>query len=179
MQISTYAQGDVESGVLVSRTHPFLLISLRDPGESVALPPAPACVGVLTIECRDHEMGTSASGGFLPAHAQQIVYAVTCLPPTVEEIVVHCQAGISRSPAVAAALAHLFGVDDTPFLSFPKYPNRQIYRTLCAALSRTYAQENRERLHGEQPSQTITPWELTMDTTVSREEPPVWRSLTL
>ena len=148
MQISTYAKGDVESGVLVYRTHPFLLISLRDPGESLALPPAPACCGVLTIECQDLTEEMPASARFRSEHAQQIVCAVTSLPPTVEEIVIHCQAGISRSPAVAAVLAHLFGVDDTPFLSYPKYPNRQIYRTMCAALSQTYAQRNRKRLHG-------------------------------
>jgi hypothetical protein len=47
---------------------------------------------------------------------------------------------------VAAALAQLFGLDDTPFVTYPKYPNRHIYRTLCATLSKTYAQRNRDRL---------------------------------
>lgn len=146
MQITTYAKAEIESGVLVARTQPFLLISLRDPGEPLALPTAPACVGVLSIECLDHEHGASAMGGFLLAHARQIVYAVTSLPPTVAEIVVHCQAGISRSPAVAAALAHLFGVDDTPFYGYPHYPNRQVYHVMCDALAQTYARRNRARV---------------------------------
>jgi len=148
MQISTYAKAEVETGVLVDRMHPFVLISLRDPGEPLTLPPTPACCGVLTIECLDIDENRPDAACFHAEHAQQIVDAVTSLPQEIKEIVVHCHAGISRSTAVAAALAQLFRLDDTPFVTYPKYPNRHIYRTLYAALSQTYAQRNRDRLVG-------------------------------
>lgn len=41
-----------------------------------------------------------------------------------------CDAGYSRSPAVAAAIAKAFGVDDEEYFSGGRYcPNRHVYRT--------------------------------------------------
>lgn len=40
-------------------------------------------------------------------------------------------AGYSRSPAVAAAIAKAFGVDDEEYFSGGRYcPNRHVYRTM-------------------------------------------------
>jgi protein-tyrosine phosphatase len=51
-------------------------------------------------------------------------------------VVVHCEAGASRSPAVAAALARWLRADERPFLR-QHQPNWYVYRLLCACLEAT------------------------------------------
>jgi len=68
---------------------------------------------------------------FSLAHARQIVEAVR-MHPEAEELLVHCDAGFSRSPAVAAALSKALTGDDKSF--FRRYsPNMRVYRTLLEA----------------------------------------------
>ncbi len=65
---------------------------------------------------------------FSPAQARQIIEAVR-MHPEAEELLVHCDAGFSRSPAVAAALSKALTGDDTRF--FKQYaPNMRVYRTI-------------------------------------------------
>jgi predicted protein tyrosine phosphatase len=46
-----------------------------------------------------------------------------------ENFIVHCDAGHSRSPAVAAAISKAFGEDDSMY--FKRYrPNMRVYRNL-------------------------------------------------
>ena len=48
-------------------------------------------------------------------------------------VVCHCEGGVSRSPAVAAAICRSLGGDDAPF--FRDYqPNRYVYDLLCRRL---------------------------------------------
>jgi predicted protein tyrosine phosphatase len=54
-------------------------------------------------------------------------------------VVVHCEAGISRSAAVAGALSKYFLGDDSKFFRTPYLPNRMVYRTLLNLLN---GQEN-------------------------------------
>lgn len=54
-------------------------------------------------------------------------------------IVVHCEAGISRSAAVAGALSKYLLGDDSKFFRTPYLPNRMVYRTLLNLLN---GQEN-------------------------------------
>lgn len=49
--------------------------------------------------------------------------------------VCHCEAGISRSSGVAAALAKHFNNDDSKFFKYPYLPNRLVYRTLLNLLN--------------------------------------------
>lgn len=49
----------------------------------------------------------------------------------IQQIIVHCDAGYSRSPAIAAAIAKAFGMDDEEYFSGGRYcPNRHVYRTM-------------------------------------------------
>lgn len=51
-------------------------------------------------------------------------------PVSVGAVVVHCEGGVSRSPAVAAALCKGLGGDDSCF--FRQYkPNAYVYRLMC------------------------------------------------
>ena len=54
----------------------------------------------------------------------------------VEQIIVHCDAGYSRSPAVAAAIVKAMGESDEVYFSSGEYcPNRHVYRTLLNEFS--------------------------------------------
>ncbi len=51
------------------------------------------------------------------------------------KIIVHCDAGISRSAGIAAALMKHYNGDDTPIFNNPKYvPNMKCYRTMLEEL---------------------------------------------
>ena len=61
--------------------------------------------------------------------AGQILQWVQVVWPRIDMLVVHCQAGFSRSPAVAAVLARIFHGDDAEYFK-KAYPNRHVYRVL-------------------------------------------------
>ena len=52
-----------------------------------------------------------------------------------DEIVVHCEMGVSRSAAVAAALCHLMGQDSKEFFIPPYDPNQHVYNTMLEVAS--------------------------------------------
>lgn len=55
---------------------------------------------------------------------------------SLEQIIVHCDAGYSRSPAVAAALAKALGMSDEVYFSSGQYcPNRHVYRMMMNELA--------------------------------------------
>lgn len=52
-----------------------------------------------------------------------------------DSIIVHCDAGVSRSAGIAAALMKYYNGDDTPIFNNPKYcPNMLCYRTMLNTL---------------------------------------------
>lgn len=52
-----------------------------------------------------------------------------------DQIIVHCDAGISRSAGIAAALMKYYNGDDTPIFDNPRYcPNMLCYRTMLNVL---------------------------------------------
>ena len=48
----------------------------------------------------------------------------------VDMLVVHCEAGVSRSPAIAAVLAKVLYGDDSQFFKAPFTPNMHVYRVM-------------------------------------------------
>lgn len=68
--------------------------------------------------------------------AKTIVDAFMKYKDRVEQIIVHCDAGYSRSPAVAAALAKALGMSDEVYFSSGQYcPNRHVYRMMMNELA--------------------------------------------
>lgn len=66
---------------------------------------------------------------FSKEHARRIISAIRFFDGLVNLVVINCAAGISRSPAVAAALSKCMTGDDTFF--FKKYiPNSLVYSTI-------------------------------------------------
>ncbi len=67
-----------------------------------------------------------------PGQAEKIQAFIEKHRANVGAIVVHCEQGMSRSPAVAAALCKAMGGDDARF--WREYqPNRYVYRLVLAA----------------------------------------------
>lgn len=54
----------------------------------------------------------------------------------VSQIIAHCDAGYSRSPAVAAALCITLGTSDAVFFGPGYCPNTHVYRTMLRALEK-------------------------------------------
>ena len=121
----------IEKGVLVRSA--YVVISIHDPARR---PPRirqqPGLRARLVLAFDDAE---EIPGSALPAevvlmsrhHAEQIRSFIEEHRAHVGAVVVHCEAGMSRSPAVAAGLCRAFGEDDQLF--WQEYqPNRHVYR---------------------------------------------------
>jgi predicted protein tyrosine phosphatase len=69
-------------------------------------------------------------------HAQAIVGFYRSVAPKIEKLIVHCEAGVSRSAAVGAALAHCLGQADEQFFS-RSHPNHRVRRLVIEAWDRS------------------------------------------
>ena len=124
---------EIESGIVV-RT-PYIVISITDPGKRPArIQRAAGFRDILRLQFHD---AVPVVGFTLPSeivvmtkdHTEEVWQFVHKWHNEVEAIVVHCEQGMSRSPAVAAAICNVFGDDDRRF--FREYmPNRYIYDLL-------------------------------------------------
>ena len=76
--------------------------------------------------------------GSLPMHDSQASYIASfmkLLPDTVTNLIVHCEAGMSRSAGVAAAIMKWMYHDDSKIFDIPAYrPNMRCYRMTLEAL---------------------------------------------
>lgn len=115
---------------------PHVVISITSAPDDVArIPRSPELRAILRLSFADAD--ADAADGlvlFDDEHAEAIA-AFVRTHRDVQRIVVHCDAGLSRSPAVAAAITRWLGEDDTPW--FKRYrPNMRVYRRLLDALLR-------------------------------------------
>ena len=92
-------------------------------------------VGLLQLEFMDAEFvrPTSKWGNglsiFNECHATQILDFVQNVWDQVECFLIHCDAGLSRSPAVAAAIERIYYEDDSYWFA-TKTPNSLVYRKI-------------------------------------------------
>ena len=85
---------------------------------------------ILFLQFDDEERGDRAMD---QDHASTIVEFINSCKEEVDEIVVHCEAGVSRSAAVAGAISFSINGDDAEFFKFPFFPNRHCYRLMLEA----------------------------------------------
>jgi rhodanese-related sulfurtransferase len=110
----------------------WALISITDPDDDGCIGGGPATLKrgwkyLLRLRFGDVD-DTSNSYAFHDGHAQSIVDFLTKLPDTVDTLIVHCHAGISRSAAVAKFAADFFDVEDFNH-GYTLY-NKLVYRIL-------------------------------------------------
>lgn len=113
---------------------PYILISIHDSGEPAPhFEPPPNCLGVLTIGFDDIENPVRDKVLFTRAHAHAILDFIFEHGDMVAVIACHCTAGVSRSPAVIAALSELLGAEiprsDRRGKSKQR-PNRHVYEMM-------------------------------------------------
>jgi predicted protein tyrosine phosphatase len=130
MDVIVTDRRSIEHGLLVRSA--YALISIRDTGVNRARIPKPTALrGVLHLMFDDAEPNDAMPlppqvAAMNRSQAQQIWRFVDRHKAQVGAFVVHCHPGMSRSPAVAAALAVYLGLDEQPILR--RYqPNRYVY----------------------------------------------------
>lgn len=112
---------------------PHAVISITTTADDVAqLPDATSRLGVLRLSFPDADVAVAdvtADRLFGAEHADRIWDFLDAHRDAITCLVLHCDAGMSRSPGVAAAIARVLHGDDTFF--FRRYhPNMRVYRTL-------------------------------------------------
>lgn len=117
---------------------PTIIISISSTGgippKSLFLHSNPQVKGFITLAFDDV---TTYCQGYYPITEQQarkIAKFVVRYKDSVEQIVVHCDAGIPRSAGVAAAIAKYLNNDDNKFFMAPYTPNMTCYSKVLFAL---------------------------------------------
>lgn len=137
MEIIVADRETIEAGLLVKAA--YVVISITDPDKRKArIPKQSGLRGELLLSFHDAEPTERMK---LPHDiklmtenaARQVWQFVAKHRASVGAIVVHCEQGMSRSPAVAAAIAKHMGLDESRFWQ-EHQPNRYVYSLLC----RTY-----------------------------------------
>lgn len=133
MKIVVASREEIEQGLVLRSS--YVVISITDPDQSAArIPRTSGCRDILRLSFYDAEPdGLIAPSGDITLMSEEdcekIAAFVENFRYEVGAIVVHCEQGISRSPAVAAALAEYCG--DDPVVFFARYmPNPYVYRSL-------------------------------------------------
>ncbi len=127
-------------------SQPYIVLSLTDPKtEPAALRESPLCKGICRLVFHDldqvpQELITDyALVLFTPAMADTAV-AFVMAHPEARVIMVHCEAGISRSAGMAAAIAKVLNGSDAFYFKYG-VPNRRVYAEMLAAFARRLATE--------------------------------------
>lgn len=127
----------VEAGPVTDRPH--VLVSIHAPHIAPpALPPDPNRRETLTLCFDDAEPGEPAL--LIPEprlmserQAVRLWRFIERWRAEVSVVAIHCAAGMSRSPAVAAALAEAYGQDSREY--FRRYePNPHVFETMRKAI---------------------------------------------
>lgn len=110
---------------------PWAAISVASYKEDLPRLNATQRMGLLQLAFADIEFQRIGSENhmFSNEQADEILKFVKEMYDRVEVFLVHCEAGISRSPAIAAALTKIYGGDDSFY--FENYnPNMLVYNKL-------------------------------------------------
>lgn len=131
MRFFVYSRSAIEA--LAPHDEPHVIVSITSHASDRArLRTGPACRGVLRVAFADIDAPSGDLVVFDRSHARAICSFVLQHRDAIASIVVHCDAGVSRSAGVAAALAKALGEDDTELFRRHR-PNPHVYRTVLEA----------------------------------------------
>ena len=87
--------------------------------------------GVLAVLWLFFDDVTGGPNSFNEEHAENIIRFIDYWRDSVDILLVHCDAGISRSAAVCAAVKRYLGFDDMDIFNSKEYdPNQLVYTTI-------------------------------------------------
>ncbi len=130
----------IEAGVLVQSA--YVVISIHDPDKppaKVRKQPGLREVLVLAFHAAEPIPGTTLPSDIVLMTSKQADTIRRFMEKhlaDVPTVVVHCEQGISRSPAVAAALCHALGGNDRRFWQ-DYQPNDHVFRLLLDAYDKS------------------------------------------
>ena len=109
----------------------WAVISITEPNEDwPVITQTESCKGVLKLAFHDIDKPEEPYVIFNENHAKQILdFAKEMAECNIDLLIVHCHAGWSRSPAVAAALAKIYHQNDELYFKHCR-PNTHVYRLL-------------------------------------------------
>lgn len=149
MEFTVLCRDEVESGELRHLREPHIVISIFDPDKPhPVLKISGLCQAVLALGFHDAcPVGSMVLPPDIrllqPEQAAQVWDFVGQWIPHVQRIVVHCEQGMSRSPAVAAAIARHLGQDEGEF--WEEYqPNQWVYEFLLSLRSQKSLNDSRD-----------------------------------
>lgn len=137
MKIMVTDRQTIESGMVVRS--PYIVVSIRDPGTpKPRIPRTSALREVLHVAFHDAEpvagLTTPAEIVFMKSSQARAIWKfVRRHKDAVGSIVCHCEQGMSRSPAVALALAEALG-SRTGQIRANYQPNQYVYGLMRAAI---------------------------------------------
>jgi predicted protein tyrosine phosphatase len=135
MELIVYSRAMIES--IAPPDVPYVILSITSRVSDVArLPVNELCQGVLRQSFPDADgpsMLYTEDELFSPTQAAEVWAFVRQHRPSIARILVHCDAGISRSSAMAAAISKALTGDDKRFFGARYLPNRRVYRLMLEA----------------------------------------------
>ena len=127
MKFQVENRGSIQN---IKPTEPHIIISISDPQQGRAdIADNAHTVDVLFMEFHDINKAEHDMILFSQDHAVQILNFFKHYWNQIDLVIVHCNAGMSRSPAVAAALTKISNQDDNVWFK-TKTPNSLVYRTI-------------------------------------------------
>ena len=142
MHFVVVGRDEIERGVVVRE--PYAVISISDPGARKPKIRKPILFrGALYLKFHDAEAQTHPDIVLMKSAQAKRIWKFVCEhQDKIGTLVVQCEQGASRSPAVAAAICRTLGGDDSRF--FDEFvPNRYVY----ALLLKTVPPDLREGLN--------------------------------
>jgi Phosphotransferase enzyme family len=146
---------------LRSPEEPYIVISITTPKlPEATLAESVHRQGVLRLQfddTGDYGQPLREATLFSKVHAIAILSFIEAHRGIVSHVVVHCEAGASRSPAVAAVICRLWGGDDHRFFT-DFSPNRYVYRQF-RQFAKAYGYPEGKRLIGKRTQPPEVLWD--------------------
>jgi len=123
-------------------TEDYIIISINDTGHSTVIYNNKHILNTLKLWFDDIDKPIPKSNLMVAQDAVKIREFIDTYKDKVNNIIVHCTAGISRSGAVGCCLARYLNGDDEYLLDTGRYmPNKHVYEIMCRAFNLDYSEE--------------------------------------
>ena len=157
MEFFVYSRGAVER--IAPHDVGHIIISVTSSLDDQArLSPGAHCLEVVRLSFADQDAASPDHPErvvFSRDHARAIWAAIVAHRERLVRLVVHCDAGVSRSPAIAAGIARALGEDDGRF--FKRYaPNTLVYRTVIETFHDEFSMRFGRGPGGARPGRPIS-----------------------
>lgn len=123
-------------------TEDYIVISINDTNHNTVIYDNEHIIDKLKLWFDDIDIPIPSYQLMLQIDAQKIKNFIDTYKDKVNNVIVHCTAGISRSGAVGCTIARYLNNDDEYLLATGKYiPNKHVYKLMCEVFGLDYSEE--------------------------------------